>query len=88
LYQQFKNKDYGKGRNGFNARNVSRHLHFRVCGSSVVYNKKYSKMVETLIRVAAGFAVVFFIVGIVAVLWQVAKYMATRGMEEGEKYES
>lgn len=31
---------------------------------------------------------VFFIVGIVAVLWQVAKYMASRGMEEDEKYES
>lgn len=58
-------------------------------GSSVVYNKKkYSKMAETLIKVAAGFAVVFFIVGIVAVLWQVAKYMASRGMKEDEKYES
>jgi len=45
-------------------------------------------MVETLIKVAAGFVVVFFTVGIVAVLWQVAKYMATRGMEEDEKYES
>lgn len=45
-------------------------------------------MVETLIRVAAGFAVVFFIEGIVAVLWQVAKYMASRGMKEDEKYES
>lgn len=42
-------------------------------------------MVETLIKVAA---VVFFIVGIVAVLWQVAKYMASRGMKEDEKYES
>lgn len=45
-------------------------------------------MVETLISIAAGFAVVFFIVGTVAVLWQVAKYMAYRGMEEDEKYES
>lgn len=45
-------------------------------------------MVETLIKVAAGFAVVFFIVGFVAVLWQVAKYMASRGMKEDEKYES
>ena len=45
-------------------------------------------MVETLIKVAAGFAVVFFIVGIVAVFWQVAKYMASRGMGEDEKYES
>ena len=59
-----------------------------MCGSSDFHNKKYSKMVETLIRVAAGFAVVFFVVGIVAVLWQAAKYMATRGMEEDEKYES
>ena len=57
-------------------------------GSSDIHNKKYSKMVETLISIAAGFAVVFFTVGIVAVLWQVAKYMATRGMKEGEKYES
>ena len=57
-------------------------------GSSDIHNKKYSKMVETLIGVAAGFAVVTFIVGIVAVLWQVAKYMATRGMGEDEKYES
>ena len=56
-------------------------------GSSDFHNKKYSKVVETLIKVAAGFAVVFFIVGIVAVLWQVAKYMATRGLKEGEKYE-
>lgn len=45
-------------------------------------------MVDTLIKVAAGFAVVFFILGIVAVLWQAAKYMASRGMEEDEKYES
>lgn len=45
-------------------------------------------MVETLISVAAGFAVVFFILGILAVLWQVAKYMASRGMEEDEEYES
>ena len=59
-----------------------------MCGSRVVYNKKYSKMVETLIKVVAGFTVVFFTVGIVAVLWQVAKYMATRGMKEDEKYES
>lgn len=57
-------------------------------GSSDIHNKKYSKMVETLIKVAAGFAVVFFIAGIVTVLWQVAKYMATRGMGEDEKYES
>ena len=57
-------------------------------GSSDFYNKKYSKMVEALIKVAVGFAVVFFTVGIVAVLWQVAKYMATRGMKEDEKYES
>lgn len=42
-------------------------------------------MAETLIRVVAGFTVVFFTVGIVAVLWQVAKYMATRGMEEGDE---
>ena len=45
-------------------------------------------MVGTLIKAAAGFAVVFFTVGIVAVLWQVAKYMASRGMGEDEKYES
>ena len=46
-------------------------------------------MVETLIKVVAGFSVVFFTVGIVAVLWQVAKFMATRGMEEeDERYES
>ena len=45
-------------------------------------------MVETLISVAAGFAVVFFIMGMLAVLWQVAKYMATRGIEEDEEYES
>lgn len=44
-------------------------------------------MTETLIKIVAGFAVVFFTVGIVAVLWQVAKYMATRGMKEGEEYE-
>lgn len=44
-------------------------------------------MMETLIKIVAGFTVVFFTVGIVAVLWQVAKYMATRGMEDGEKYE-
>ena len=59
-----------------------------MCGSSDFHNKKYSKMVETLISVAAGFAVVFFILGILAVLWQVAKYMASRGMKEDEKYES
>lgn len=59
-----------------------------MCGSRVVYGKKYSKMVETLIKIVAGFTVVFFTVGIVAVLWQVAKFMATRGMREGEKYES
>ena len=45
-------------------------------------------MEETLIKVVAGFSVVFFTIGIVAVLWQVAKFMATRGMKEGEKYES
>ena len=45
-------------------------------------------MVETLVSIAAGFAVVFFTVGIVAVLWQVAKYMATRGMKEDEEYEN
>ena len=44
-------------------------------------------MVETLVSIAAGFAVVFFIMGILAVLWQVAKYMASRGMKEDEKYE-
>ena len=44
-------------------------------------------MVETLISIAAGFAVVFFTVGFVAVLWQVAKFMAGRGMKEGEEYE-
>lgn len=58
-----------------------------MCSSGVIHSKKYSKMVETLIRVVAGFTVVFFTMGIVAVLWQVAKYMATRGMKEGEKYE-
>lgn len=57
-------------------------------GSGVIHNKKYSKMAETLIKVVAGFTVVFFTVGIVAVMWQVAKYMATRGMKEGEKYEN
>ena len=56
-------------------------------GSIDFNNKKYSKMVETLIKVVAGFTIVFFIVGIVAVLWQVAKYMATRGMKEDEKFE-
>lgn len=56
--------------------------------SSDFHNKKYSKMVETLVSIAAGFAVVFFILGILAVLWQVAKYMAARGMGEDEKYES
>ena len=44
-------------------------------------------MTETLIKVVAGFTVVFFTVGFVAVLWQVAKFMATRGMKEDEKYE-
>nr|DAH63722.1 MAG TPA: Oxaloacetate decarboxylase, gamma chain [Caudoviricetes sp.] len=44
-------------------------------------------MMETLIKVVAGFTVVFFFIGIIAVLWQVAKYMATRGMKEDEKYE-
>lgn len=79
----------GRNHNSIIVCNVNGHLPFRVSGSSVVfYNKKYSKMVETLIKVAAGFAVVFFIVGTVAVLWQVAKYMASRGMEEDEEYES
>lgn len=59
-----------------------------MCSSGVIHNKKYSKMAETLIKVVAGFTVVFFTVGIVAVLWQAAKFMATRGMKEGEKYES
>lgn len=61
------------------------------CMAAVIFitkKKKYSKMAETLISIAAGFAVVFFIMGIVAVLWQAAKYMACRGMEEDEKYES
>lgn len=58
-----------------------------MCRSGVVYGKKYSKMAETLIKIVAGFTVVFFTVGIVAVLWQVAKFMVTRGMKEGEKYE-
>lgn len=44
-------------------------------------------MVETLIGAAAGFAAAFFMAGIVAVLWQTAKYMATRGMKEDEEYE-
>ena len=44
-------------------------------------------MAETLIKIIAGFTVVFFTVGIVAALWQVAKYMATRGLKEDEKYE-
>lgn len=57
-------------------------------GGIVVYNEKYSKMAETLFKVAAGFAVVFFTAGIVAVLWQAAKYMASRGTEEDEEYES
>ena len=56
-------------------------------GSSVIHSKTNGKMAETLIKVVAGFAVVFFTVGIVAALWQVAKYMATRGMKEDEKYE-
>ena len=59
-----------------------------MCGGSVIHGKTNVKMVETLVSIAAGFAVVFFTVGIVAVLWQVAKFMATRGMKEGEKYES
>lgn len=58
-----------------------------MCSSGVIHNKKYNEMAETLIKVAAGFTVVFFTVGIVAVLWQVAKYMATRGMKEDERYE-
>ena len=45
-------------------------------------------MMETLIKIVAGFSVVFFFIGIIAVLWQVAKFMATLGMKEGEKYES
>lgn len=45
-------------------------------------------MAETLIKVVAGFSVVFFFMGIVAVLWQVAKFMAGRGMKEGEDYEN
>ena len=56
-------------------------------GSGVIHSKKYNEMAETLIKIVAGFSVVFFFIGIVAVLWQVAKYMATRGMKEGEKYE-
>ena len=56
-------------------------------GGSVIHSKTNGKMVETLIKVAAGFSVVFFFIGIIAVLWQVAKFMATRGMKEGEKYE-
>ena len=78
----------GRNHNSIIVCNVNGHLPFRVYGSSDFHNKKYSKMVETLIKIIAGFTVVFFIVGIVAVLWQVAKYMATRGMEEDEKYES
>ena len=57
-------------------------------GGSVIHSKTNGKMVETLIKVVAGFSVVFFFIGIIAVLWQVAKFMATRGMKEGEKYES
>ena len=56
-------------------------------GSGVIHSKQYREMAETLIKIIAGFTVVFFTVGFVAVLWQVAKYMATRGMKEGEKYE-
>lgn len=59
-----------------------------MCGNYVIHSKKYSKMVEALIKVVAGFTVVFFTVGIVAVLWQVAKFMATRGMKEDEEYEN
>ena len=58
-----------------------------MCGRGVIHTKKYNEMAETLIKVVAGFSVVFFTIGIVAVLWQVAKFMATRGMKEGEKYE-
>ena len=57
-------------------------------GNYGIHGKTNGKMVETLIKIVAGFTVVFFTVGIVAVLWQVAKYMATRGMKEDEKYES
>lgn len=78
----------GRNHNSIIVRNANGHLPFRVSGGSVVYSKKYSKMVGTLIKAAAGFAVVFFIAGIVAVLWQVAKYMASRGMGEDEEYES
>ena len=56
-------------------------------GSSVIHSKTNGKMVETLIKIVAGFSVVFFFIGIIAVLWQVAKFMATWGMKEGEKYE-
>ena len=56
-------------------------------GNSVIHSKTNGKMVETLVSIAAGFAVVFFFIGIVAVLWQVAKFMSTLGMKEGEKYE-
>lgn len=77
----------GKGNNGSDVRDVGGHLLFRVCGSSVIHNKTSGKMAETLIGIAAGFAAVFFTAGILAVLWQVAKFMAARGMEEGEKYE-
>lgn len=59
-----------------------------MCSSNSIHSKTDGKMVETLIKIVAGFTVVFFTVGIVAVLWQVAKFMATRGMKEGEKYES
>lgn len=46
-------------------------------------------MTETLIKVVAGFSVVFFFsIGIISVLWQVAKYMAGRGLKEGEDYEN
>lgn len=58
-----------------------------MCGSGVIHSKKYNEMAETLVKIVAGFTVVFFTVGIVAVLWQVAKYIATRGMKEDEKYE-
>ena len=44
-------------------------------------------MMETLIKVVAGLSVVFFFIGIIAVLWQAAKFMATLGMKEGDKYE-
>ena len=44
-------------------------------------------MEETITKVIAGFVLVFFFIGIIAVLWEVAKYMAGRGLEEYEEYE-